>query len=440
MQTQHHPIDFHLDDVVRDELPYVSAFYRDGDVLRHDLHELFEFPVAHRAHMPFYAISEAGCERLGETFDRAYAMLIDAVRILFERPASLQEYFDCEFLRVHGKYFIPYAIHTFHAKGLVGQPIYGRFDAALDPVKEEVVGIYEFNGDTPVMLFESVNLQNAFTRQITGGSDAQYNDWYRVTSEMLASYAKKGCQMQFAAVCDTNYVEDIVTCETLAQVIGEHAASYFLDLADLDFDHLSPTKPFVVKDSGTHLDAIFVLSPWEEMVDAFPFAFRRWQDWADNVALLEPAWRWFLSHKGMMAFVTHLMETDVTFRATWSDVPVLRTYRTPGRFLAEGQPFVSKPVLGRLSSNIEIHDGTGRVEMVTEGGYGQCERVYQEYCPPRQVEGRNNFIVGMWIASESRDGHCEHVGHAATLCIREFDGAVLDLANERFIPHVVTEG
>jgi glutathionylspermidine synthase len=94
-------------------------------------------------------------------------------------------------------------------------------------------------------------------------------------------------------------------------------------------------------------------------------------------------------------------------------------------------------VLGRLSSNIRIHNGLGELEHESQGGYEDCERVYQEFCPPHRVEGRNNFILGMWMVSEARTLLSGHVGHAATMCIREFDAPVLELTNERFIPHIV---
>lgn len=436
MKAVYHEIDFDVEKIIREGLPFMSAFYSDGDELNEDVHDLFSFAANSCKEMPMYTIKESSCDSVAETFNDVYAMMIEAATKVFRDKKSLYHFFDCEFLRTHGRYFVEYAAHTFSARGMIGQAMYGRFDAAFDPVTEKVTGIYEFNGDTPVMLFDSVHIQNDLTLQVTGSNYAQFNNYYPMINEMLDKH-RLDYSKNFAVVCDTRFVEDMATCETLAQIFGEHAQSHFLDLKDLDFDYVNKHKPFVIAGTDTYLDHIFVLSPWEEMVAAFPKAFENWRDWVDNVTFMEPAWRWFLSHKGMFAYITHLMETDNAYYARWKHVPGLRTYLTPEPFLSKGEPYVSKPVLGRLSSNIRIHNGLGELEHESQGGYEDCERVYQEFCPPHRVEGRNNFILGMWMVSEARTLLSGHVGHAATMCIREFDAPVLELTNERFIPHIV---
>lgn len=434
MHATTHPISFHLESVAQEELPYMAALYRTGDEFHADTKDLLAFPIQNAGAMPFYNLRASSGPRIGNAFYDAYTAMIAALERLFGDPEAIARFFDCEFLRKHGAIFIPYARHTFKSRTMIGQSLYGRFDAVLDPQTEDVVGIYEFNGDTPVMLFESVNLQNRLLTEIGVDPSLQYNDWYDFTCDMLRRHGLN-IDHQIAVACSTSYVEDMATCETLAQVIGEHATTYLLDLADVDYDHANPTKPFVVKGTDNYLDAIFVLSPWEEMVDAFPAAFRQWERWADNVALLEPAWRWFLSHKGMLAYITHLFETDEVFADEHEGAPFLRTYLAPDPFRARGEAYVSKPVLGRLSSNIQTHDEQGQVIFSTSGHYDDCPRVYQQFCPPTKVEGRNSFIVGMWMAGQANT----KIALPTTLCIREFDSPILQLSNERFIPHILTE-
>ena len=429
-----HPTGFHLPSVAQEELPYMAALYRTGDEFHADARDLLAFPSTNAQAMPFYVLRSSSVEGIGNAFYSAYSAMIDALGRLLDDPDAIRRFFACDFLAKHGEAFIPYARHTFKSRAMVGQSLYGRFDAAFDPQTEEVVGIYEFNGDTPVMLFESINLQHRLLTSIGLDPTLQYNDWYSITSDMLRDHGLD-TDHRVAVACDTSYIEDMATCETLAQVIGEQATTYLLDLADIDYDHANPSKPFVVKGTENYLDALFVLSPWEEMVENFPAAFSQWERWADNVALLEPAWRWFLSHKGMMAYITHLLETDKAFAEAHGDAPFLRTYTSPDVFLAAAEPYASKPVLGRLSSNIQIHDEVGEVVASSSGHYDDCPRIYQEFCPPYEVEGRQKFIVGMWMAGIA--GRKQAL--PATLCIREFDSPILSISNERFIPHVLTE-
>lgn len=436
MEAQKHAVPFDLNATINQELPYVSAYYSSAGELQQDVKDLLAFPIANHQAMPFYTLRHSSCEPIADAFYSAYEAMIYALERLFgDDAASLAVFFDCDLIRKHGRTFIPYARHTFQSRTLIGQALYGRFDAALDPVSERITGIYEFNGDTPVMLFESINLQHSLLCSIDADGQNQFNEWYQNTVNMLRTHRLEH-DHQIAIACSMEYIEDIATCETLAQVIGEQAGAHLLDLKDIDYDHANLEQPFVIRGTDTYLDALFVLSPWEEMVEAFPAAFAQWERWADNVALLEPAWRWFLSHKGMLAYLTHLSETDSVFRLRFKGAPLLRTYLTPERFQQAGQAYVSKPVLGRLSSNIEIVEANGQVSTSSEGHYGDCERVYQEYHTPHCVPGRNNFIVGMWMSGQART----KLALPATLCIREFDAPVLELSNERFIPHVLVQG
>jgi glutathionylspermidine synthase len=428
-------IGFELEQMVVEELPLMSAFHAELDgTPRWDVQDLFAYFSEYSQEMPFYTLKEENAEKVGFVFEDAYHMLIDAADRVFRDRVALNKYFDCAFLRKHGRYFTDFAEFTFRSYGMPGQAIYGRFDAAMDPESETVTGIYEFNGNTPVMLFESVNLQNHLTIKVTGDNHAQYNNYYPWIQETLAAYPHSS-STKFAVVLDTQYVDDAATCETMTQLMGEDRCAFFSDLDDITYEYQCRDKPFFRGED--QLDALFVLLPWEEIVENWTAPFMDWEHWCRNVSFMEPAWRWFISHKGMLAYVTHLLETDDEFRSKWGHVPTLRSYLSPDVFVSNGLPYVAKPVLGRLSSNVRIFDENNVLQNENEGHYGDCECVYQEFHAPGRVEGRNNFIVGMWMAPKSRYGSKTHEAQAATFCIREFDEAILQLKNERFIPHLI---
>lgn len=413
-------IEFDIHSVIAEELPYMNAFYRHKGELWDDVHDLLSFPVANQAAMPFYTIKDSTTYKLNQQFEDYYQMMDYALAIAFHDRELLNKFFDCTFLRKWGKQFVPYAEATFHKKH---PALYGRYDACFDPVTEELLGVYEFNGDTPVMLFESVNLQARLSAEL---DTDQYNNWWELFSQRFAH-----CYRNVAVACSTYAVEDMATAETVAQSFtqADGARSVaFLDLKELDFDHLYLSKPFVARGSDVPLDAVYILSPWEEMVENFPAMLSSWERWIDNVHIFEPAWRWFFAHKGMTALCTHLMETSRSFEQKFGHVKLIPTYLESSRL--RGKKHVSKPVVGRLSNNIQIYDGQGMLLSVTEGHYRLENVVHQEYMAPGKVAGRNNFILGMWMMGK----------HSASLCAREFDTEVLSIQNERWIPHIVVEG
>lgn len=413
-------ISFDIESVVAEELPYMSAFYRSQGELWDDVHDLLAFPVANQAAMPFYTVKDSTTYKLNQQFEDYYQMMDYALAIAFHDRELLNKFFDCEFLRKHGNRFIPYAEATFHKKH---PALYGRYDACFDPLTEELLGVYEFNGDTPVMLFESVNLQARLSAEL---DTDQYNNWWELFSQRFAH-----CYRNVGVVCGTQAVEDMATAETIAQSFSQADGSRhvsFLDIKELDFDHMNLRSPFFAKGSDTPLDAIYILSPWEEMIDTFPAMLSCWDRWIDNVHIFEPAWRWFFAHKGMTALCTHLMETSRSFGQKFRDVKLIPTYLKHPRG-AFGNHWVEKPVVGRLSNNIKVWKGSYLMSD-TGGHYREENTVFQQYMAPRKVEGRNNFILGMWMMGK----------HSASLCAREFDTEVLSISNERWIPHIVVEG
>lgn len=437
MQCLKKAINFNLNQIMVEELPWSQGFYREGAIadgkFKEDVTDYFDYFLKNQAAMPFYTIRHESCAPMETMFERAYAQLVDAVGRLFnESHSTIMDFMGCDFLRKH-PYFIDYAKWTYRHHGSARQSLYGRFDAAFDPVTERVTGIYEFNGDTPTMLFESVNLQTNLCKQFTGDEEDQLNMFWPTLIHELEELGKVPGYV--GVLFERRSFEDMITAETLAQILGQNNTTLFADFADIDYDHTCREKPWVIGDR--RLDVVFALSPWEEMVENFPQGYKEWGNWAQNVTFLEPAWRWFASNKGIWAYITTLRENVDGYACEWDDVPTLATYRSPDPFIKSGLSYVQKPVVGRMSSNVKIFGDENELVHASEGPYTD-DCVYQAYCPPGQVEGRNNFIIGMFMvpdAVEDRDDMFDST--AATLCIREFESPTLSWKNERFIPHII---
>jgi glutathionylspermidine synthase len=444
MHCTYHDIGFNLEHFLTEEMPWTQAFWRQepeaGQLigpLYPVVEDYFRYTTENSHNMPVYNLNISACREIELTFEKTYAMLVDAVgRLLNLTHDQIMEYMGREFLEKH-PYFIDYARFTYRDLGSARQSIYGRFDAAFDPVTDKITGIYEFNGDTPTMLLESVAMQDHVCRELTGESELQLNSYYplaRSLFDQLGHIPGKG-----AVVYDERSFEVMATSETVAQIMGEYNDIAFISTQAISYDFVAnPTNPWHYGDQP--LSVIFALMPWEELVEACPIAYQQWEKWCHHTTIMEPAWRWFASNKGIWAYVTHLLENNRDFQMKHSGLPVLPTYMTPERFVGR-HAYVKKPVIGRMSHNIEIFNAYDPTAIQkTEGDYGQGAVVYQQYCPPHKVEGRGNFILGMFMCPDmATDYHTLKESTAGTMCIREFDGSILSVINERWIPHVLIE-
>ena len=430
MKNSKQSVEFDVSSLVEHELPFMRAYYLEQNELKNDLEDLFSHHTNNKSSTTFYHFTQKEADHIHHVVTEYSCMMESALRKLFSSShfdVLVEEFFDCEMIRKHGRMFSEYARHTWNE----GHPsLYGRYDIVYDPKTESVRGVYEFNGDTPVMLFESTVLQHMFSTHVTGDVDTQFNDWWDRFQVRVGS--------NVAVFCDTNFVEDTTTCELMAQALEKvvsHGHCSLLDLKHLDFDHLNISKPWVVRDTDMYLDNVFVLSPWEEMIMNFPQGFQNWHRWVDNVKFHEPAWRWFMSHKGMMAYITYLLENNLEFRHRWGHLPVLKTYYSPVKFISSGSKYVSKPVVGRLSMNISIHEPNGSVETLSEGPYSGEQMVYQEYMEPGVNDYGSNFILGAWLSP--RTPSKSTIPDVSAICVREFESKILKISNERFAPHIL---
>lgn len=423
------PVDIDVGALIERELPLLSAFFHDTGEMHDDVRQWMDFYIKNQSNLPLYELKESAADEVMGTLTDYYRMMTEALNHVFAlSDEELKHWFSCQAANDNPAAFITFCRF---AKALWEEPCasginrltaYGRFDAVIDPESGKVAGVYELNGDTPVMLFESVNLQNFICSQL-GDSQRQANDWWAAAGEELKTYSGKTVAVAF----DPRYIEDASTCETVAQLFQSVGArAYLTTLEGLNHSVIGLDKPFSVDGVVNRADAVFILLPWEEMMVSGHDILQHWQSWYQNVRFLEPAWRWFLSHKGMLAFLTHLFEANEQFAQRWSHMPHLPTYMTAQPFEDQGLAYVSKPVVGRLSQNITIVK-PGAVPEQTPGQYEQEVMVYQQYLPPAHAIGRGNFIVCGWLAGNE----------VKTLAFREFDHEVLELSNERFIAHVL---
>lgn len=431
--------DFDMDNFIMNESPITWGMFQSNEVNRSDLESLFAFPTKHKKAMPFYVFSGKEAREVAVTSDRVYGALCSAMDYLIQNPHVIETFFGKDFCNQYPE-FIEYALWTYENDH---EAIYGRFDMAMDSRTGKVTGVYEFNGNTPVMLFESTILQNWLTDCVNANKDHlfdQHNEYYPKTQESLHHILKRRSWPDTTAgvLLHSEYIEDSVTCEALYQIFDsiEGCETYMDHIDNVEYgDPEGEDSPFRI--AGVPIENLFVLQPWEEIVEScYHDVICDWRKWGDKVRFYEPAWRWFISNKGIWALITYLLDNDPSFQSKYGDLPFLRTYMGPERFVEEGSSYVQKPLIGRLSNNIRIFDGESNLEFESPGAYGEIDCVFQEFCAPGKVEGRNNFIVGQWMARMSYPPE-PLMMEAASLCIREFDKPVLDIKNERFIPHLI---
>jgi len=434
MKVTYHKVEFPIDQLLEQNLPWSRNFYTDQNELKSDVTDLFEFFIKNKDNLPFYNLTEREGVHIQQVANASYEVMLQAVRYAFDHPDLIRQYFDCKMLNSPaGDAFIAYAKWTLGQINMRGQSLYSRFDMAFDPVSGTVKGIYELNADTPTMLFESTTLQDELVRQITG-EDNQFNNWFENIAATLKETLKgvyKG--NKFGVVFDSNYIEDTTTCEIISDLLEEPTACMMVDIKHLDYEDLQPSRPWIAYEHT--LDGMFILSPWEEMVVNFPKAWLHWESWCNNVVVMEPAWKWFMSNKGILALVSDLLEKGLIGHGFEAPLlPFLHTSLSQHRF--EGQFYVSKPKVGRMSNNITLYGDDGYAVVSTGGDYLDETKVFQEYCPAGSLREGTNFIVSVWMEGGSP---VTKIAKATNIAIREFDTHVSNVQNERFVPHVVVE-
>lgn len=312
---------------------------------------------------------------------------------------------------------------------------YGRFDVPINE-KGEIQGVYEFNSDTPVMLFESIVIQNCLSENL-GKSEYQYNEFFHLAENINKHYNNPYKNKNVAVIYSVEHIDDVATSMMVGQLLETMGANVYIgDLTQLNHDLYDMDKPFFVDGaSETPIDKAYVLLPWEEMLVGNVGILEHHKKWLDNFQFLEPAWRWFYNHKGFQAFVTECLEdselVDETIKSNvksfFKDVTHMHipTYWDNSKF--DGVTYVSKPAIGRFSSDVTIHHIDKPIDALT-GFYKDEKRVYQRYTPTA-TNGEYRYMLGVWTFNR----------HVAGIAFRETSNELYEEDREEFVPHVLVD-
>lgn len=278
---------------------------------RNDLEDLFLFQTNNSDKMPFYVFNKNEVENISNVSEKVYDALCNAVDYLTSYPDEIEKYFGQEFCKKYPE-FLKYAIWTYNNNH---NAIYGRFDMAFNPQTGSISGVYEFNGNTPVMLFESTVLENWLVTSINEMFGTQYDQhnqyYYNTINGVKKLILKNKKSINVGILYHSNYIEDSATSETVYNLFDsiEGINAYIDDINNIEYhsDYLEKCmkSPFVI--SGVEIDYLFVLHPWEEIVEScYDNIICKWQEWKDHIKFFEPAWRWFVSNKGIWPLITYL--------------------------------------------------------------------------------------------------------------------------------------
>lgn len=219
MQLLHFPNTFDLPSFLKQHT-YAGQFFDHASLKTH-------FAAHETAKTRFYHLSQAEADYL-------YASANQALEMIF---ATLEEVIDDEATLKSIGIRHPKLIELIRATWRAQHPcFYGAFDIAFDG---QAAKIYEYNGNTPVMLFESCVLQDALFQHYQPGLQAhlgscqQYNEiWSQLQLSMRAQL--RGRRVGFA--CDPA-LEDYLTYELLAGAAQEALVppyGHFVDFSSID--------------------------------------------------------------------------------------------------------------------------------------------------------------------------------------------------------------
>lgn len=427
MRIEHHSIaPFKVQDIIDQELPFVSGF-NNPDLIK-QAQECYQFYEANAGHMPFVAMREEEALRMAKGFYDYACLLKEAAVRVIQDPNLFQRYLSTSTLSSQQLELMRrLAQDSLNKKE---QALYGRFDAAFG-INGSLTGIYEYNGDTPTMLFESANIQNMLTDRLYANGNlqaGQFNDiWGDIQENLGDSFNGK----RVAVLCTLGAIEDLTTCETLSQIFEEVGANVRLArMEDLQVTNSEVGWEFNLLSEPTFRpEKVFVLLPWEEMLDFGHDFFIETHRWAQDIQFFEPAWKWVMGHKGLMAYIYDCQRGLQPKLDTPCSAPILKTTFTP----LIGEAYVSKPVVGQRSMNVRVHKPTGEIEAMIPGPFEDDVMVYQEYCEP------NGSPIGKLVACGWTTFDKELRPEVTTIAFRAFDPdlKILDQVNERIIPHIV---
>ena len=337
-----------------------------------------------------YEFSESEIDRLESATETLHQLCLDAV----ERIIRDDRFAD---LRIPLSWR-PRIIESWDRQA---PSLYGRFDLWYDGVGAPK--LIEYNADTPTALLEASAAQWFWLQETHPDAD-QFNSLHERLIQRWTQLRQEAPNDLLHLACVDHSEEDrqnvVYLADTACQA-GWRVRTMSIEQIGWD----AQARRFV-DHANTPIDWLFKLYPWEWMnQDRFADHLS-----LDTIAILEPAWKQLLSHKGMLALLWEW----------FPDHPNLlpAAFSQPREMAA----YVRKPFWSREGANITIVSGT--TTMTTDGPYDADASVFQQYCPLPDFDGWHP-VIGSWVIGDD----------AAGIGIRE-DPGLVHRNHSRFVPHL----
>lgn len=311
--------------------------------------------------------------------------------------------------------------------------LYGNFDFTIDHNND--IWFYEYNGNTPVLTFESIVLQDMVANEL--GFNDQCNELHERWCDFFAHIKQKTGVMNIMFNGFSDMINDTLTLETMTNAANQsgHKAIIGDMRYDIEFDHM--TNTFHSIQAEEPLDYLMNLYPWEEYDDESLIMFNQNYDNliknGKGTVVAEPAYKAVISNKAFLAYITE-KEPERAY-----DCGIISTY-TADNFSVDKittSKYVKKPIYGRMSANIEVFNTSdSKLISATEGAYSDDECVFQPFTP-LVGGGRDNYQLRMWMAPMD-DGTGTYLFGACGLAVRKSCSENnMEVETEIFIPHEV---
>ena len=420
----------HIEDIFQDTLSYIV--YKNNPELLKTLVPNFigETPFQ------YAQFSSAEVDNYKYKIEKALAFMYECVEAFIEKD-DLDLYKKMGFDNPQLIELIKLSWQAAQVKGLPEElvyGIYGNFDFVPD--KEGGIKIYEYNGNTPVLTFESIVLQNCFIEDNGFASTSQYNNLSEVWQYMFKSVFKNHGVLNTVFAGCPELLNDVLTLETMAYSAQASGHDTFIaDIKeDIDFDFME--QVFYKKDDDRPIDFMVNFFPWEDYdtyaLDAFIKNYKNLIENGKGTIVAEPAFKILMSNKAFLSFMT---DYDYDRMVECGFIP---TYLDKTKLA--GSKFIGKPVYGRMSSNIQFYENGVDMVNETEGAYSDTLFVYQPFIDMVKVNNDEDFYqYRMWVApSEYEDG--EFYFSSCGLAVRKSTSALsMNVETEEFIPHVIKD-
>ena len=311
--------------------------------------------------------------------------------------------------------------------------IYGNFDLTII---DGDVFFYEYNGNTPVLTYESIVLQDKFFNDKNEDGE-QFNNLSETWIDFFSYVKSRVGPLRMVFAGHTDMINDTLTIETMvhaANVSGHYAL--LCDMrTDLFFDHMSNT--FTLEDSDETIDYIFNLFPWEEYSDEALINinknYKNMMSRGKGTILSEPAYKIILSNKMFLAYVT---END--YNGT-IESGILPTFTDENVANIKSDMYVRKPIYGRMSANIEVYENKESSHKVADTGGDYQDELFinQPFAPLNKLSGEN-YQLRVWMAPVKEENSHEHLFSSCGLAVRKSSSDFsMDVETEVFIPHII---